>query len=108
MPSFFFVCREQKEKKEAKDRYWKVNALVLSFSRTPSHTLLFAFALAPCPYTFTSYMLRARLTKLRPTCPALQRSVQSARPRRREGKPKLKVSVSLVMSIRILNPCSRS
>ena len=36
----FFVCREQKEKKEAKDRYWKVNALVRSISRTRPHTAI--------------------------------------------------------------------
>ena len=41
------MCREQKEKKEAKDRYWKVNALVRLICRTSSQTLPFAFTIAP-------------------------------------------------------------
>lgn len=44
-------------------------------------------------------MFRARPTKLRPTYPALQRSVQSARPRLRGGKPKPMVSVNILISL---------
>ena len=96
------MYREQKEKKEAKERYWKVNALVPSlvdFIFCLNLILTFRVCLCPAlgPLTalahLTSYMLRARLTKLRPTCPASQRFVRSARLRLRRGRPKPKVSV---------------
>ena len=96
--------REQKEKKEAKERYWKVNTLVHSLvdffylSRSHSDILCLplpsALGLLTALARFTSCMLRARPTKLRPTCPASQRSVRSARLRLRRGKLKPKVSVS--------------
>ena len=97
----YFVHREQKEKKEAKERYWKVNALVRSLVDFFCLDLILIFCVYLCPALgpltalahFTSCMPRARPTKLRPTCPASQRSVRSARPRLRRGKPKPKVSV---------------
>lgn len=50
-PPFFLVRREQKEKKEAKERYWKVNALVRSLVDFLSLDLILTFCVCLCPRT---------------------------------------------------------
>ena len=96
-PPFFFVyvCvySEQKEKQEAKDRYWKVNAN--SFVLIPHRSPIATSPHRCCTWYLhgVSCMSRARPTKLEPTCPASRRSAQNAMQPRPRGKPKLKVRV---------------
>lgn len=87
-----FVFREQKEKQEAKDRYWKVN-IVLDVSRALAHVFSFSFV---------SYTLRERQIRLNQTCPALQRSARNAKLPPQRGK--LKPKVRHLPKIEILHP----
>jgi hypothetical protein len=55
-PLFFLMRREQKEKKEARERYWKVNASVRSLVDFFSPDLILTFCVCLCPRT--SYRTR--------------------------------------------------
>jgi hypothetical protein len=50
------VCREQKDKKEAKERYWKVSALVRSLVDFFCLDFILTFCVCLCPRT--SYLTR--------------------------------------------------
>ena len=71
--SFIGVCfmdayREEKEKKEAKERYWKVQTCLLLYPKRPHNSR-----------SLFSSMQRARPTKRSPTSLVLPRSVPNAR-----------------------------
>ena len=83
--SYLFFSREQKEKQDAKDRYWKVSFLPADFQ-----SWLFLFNHL---FLFFSYMFKERRTRPKQISADLLRFVLSVKLRRPRGKLKLKVSI---------------
>lgn len=77
------MSREQKEKKDAQDRYWKVNA---PHDTTPGRPLGSSLTVH-----FNSFIKQARPTKRRRIWRDWPKSARSEKRRRRSARPRLKV-----------------